>query len=345
MTNFKTNRQLTINKISELGASDLFVNARDTSNNSGAGNEKYILSIEELVNLIATYGNKAVYADLATQGVDINTTSVMQYGINIFTTVGYTSYATKLPQPVTGRSTTIINNSTFYIAVYPSNTGGKINGIVNYPVIIPPDGKSYTFHCIENPLPGAWTWTPPATAQYEFPEITVSHTTGVATGVVTGDNINISTTGYGAGVAGGNITLLPNSTIWKTISQVALLTKFKLYTNILLSDINGVSGYPIQCSLTKAYLTAPNASGSTVGYEVNILQNETSVIVNGTNNTPKEIGDTDTLYHISAYVIPPIPQSLLGVGLYSQHYFSVGIYIPANFPTKDYKFKVILEYV
>ncbi len=30
---------------------------------------------------------------------------------------------------------------------------------IDAPVIIPPDGNTYEFICIENPLPGAWTFS------------------------------------------------------------------------------------------------------------------------------------------------------------------------------------------
>jgi len=67
--------------------------------------------------------------------------------------------------------------------VYPSNVGGRINNYpVDTPAILPPDGMPYEFICIENPLPGEWTFSAPATGQYDSGEISVSLTAGSANG-------------------------------------------------------------------------------------------------------------------------------------------------------------------
>ena len=115
-----------------------------------------------------------VYDNLAANSTNSNTTAVLKYGVNVFTTVTVTNYAAKLPQPKTGRTTIIVNNSSNIITLYPSNIGGRINNYaINVPATVPPDGKPYTFYCIENPLPGAWTWSAPATTQYVSDVITI----------------------------------------------------------------------------------------------------------------------------------------------------------------------------
>ena len=111
------------------------------------------------------------------------TTSICSYGVNVFEYVTVENRATKLPQPVTGKSVKITNNSTSLLYVYPSNVGGHINNYpVDTPAILPPDGKLYEFICIENPLPGAWTFSAPATGQYDSGEVSVSITAGSADG-------------------------------------------------------------------------------------------------------------------------------------------------------------------
>ena len=107
------------------------------------------------------------------------TTSYLAYGVNNVTTATKTAYAIRLPYPPQkGKQVIIVNNSTLPIAVYPSVTGGSINNTVNGVAMVPNDGKSYTFYCYENPLPGAWSWTPPAINQYDSGVITVNSTGG-----------------------------------------------------------------------------------------------------------------------------------------------------------------------
>lgn len=115
-----------------------------------------------------------VYDNLIANNTSSNTTAILNYGVNVFRTVTVTNYAAKLPQPKTGRTTIIVNNSDGIITLYPSNIGGRINNYaINVPATVPPDGKPYTFYCIENPLPGAWTWSAPATTQYLSDVITI----------------------------------------------------------------------------------------------------------------------------------------------------------------------------
>jgi hypothetical protein len=119
------------------------------------------------------------FVNLSAQGTTSATTAITRYGVNVFTTVNSTNYAAILPQPITGKTVKIVNRGTTTLALYPSNPGGQINmSSVNAPAQIPPDGKLYEFICIENPLPGAWTWNPPATAQYDSGDVTSNITLG-----------------------------------------------------------------------------------------------------------------------------------------------------------------------
>jgi hypothetical protein len=172
------------------------------------------------------------------------TTSVCSYGVNVFEYVTPTNRATKLPQPVTGKSVRIMNNSTSLLYVYPSNVGGQINNYpVDVPAILPPDGNLYEFICIENPLPGAWTFSAPATAQYDSGEIEVSVTAETVEGfnpVVRAYSATQYNTGSFAGTnfavdgknlppvitKSGIIAFRPNAP-WKGISKI------KVYTNLI----------------------------------------------------------------------------------------------------------------
>jgi hypothetical protein len=109
------------------------------------------------------------------------TTSVCIYGVNVFEHVTPTNHATKLPQPVTGKSVRVVNNGNTLLKIFPSNVGGRINNYpVDTPAVIPPDGNLYEFICVENPLPGEWTFSAPATGQYDSGDIEISVTSGVA---------------------------------------------------------------------------------------------------------------------------------------------------------------------
>ena len=118
-----------------------------------------------------------VFDGLIANNTTSATTLILDYGVNIIETATLTNFACKLPQPTTGRTLFVINKSNLQISLFPSNDGGQINNYpVNSPAIIPPDGKAYIFICVENPLPGAWVWSPPAINQYDSGEIAVTTT-------------------------------------------------------------------------------------------------------------------------------------------------------------------------
>lgn len=138
-----------------------------------------IYSIEDIA--AASGGGELTVETLTLQGTTAATTSQAIYGINLINTATVSNLATRLPNPTTGKETTFVNNSSMSVLVFPSVAGGKINGVVDGYASIPNDGMPYTFSCVQNPLPGAWVWSPPATAQHQFPTISVAHTNGTET--------------------------------------------------------------------------------------------------------------------------------------------------------------------
>jgi|688.fasta_scaffold05395_8 hypothetical protein len=196
-------------------------------------------------------GQTQVFDGLVANNTTSSTTLILDYGVNIIDTSTPTNYAAKLPQPVTGKKITVVNKSLMTVSLFPSNVGGQINNYpINAPAIIPPDGKAYEFICVENPLPGAWVWSPPATNQYDSGDITGTTTAinnvivGVETGIsnvtaavfyTTGDiegspsiNTPISTNGLA-------YKLNPSSAYMKPIglgNNWNAITKIKVYTNI-----------------------------------------------------------------------------------------------------------------
>jgi len=182
------------------------------------------------------------------------TTSVAIYGINVIKTSTATDRACKLPIATTGRSTTFINNSTLPILVFPSAVGGSINNVVNGFATIPNDGQSYTFHCYENPLPGAWTWSGSATGQYDSGEI-VCDTTAAGVGLY---NVSISSNYAVAHDSAGS-----PSTFWTFDCQVRDLIQAYApdYLPISCGNTGGMSGiplasYPMNITKIKIYTNA-----------------------------------------------------------------------------------------
>ena len=89
-----------------------------------------------------------------------NTTTYSNYGINVISTASSQSYCLRLPQtPTQGKTVTLVNKSGINVLVFPSVIGGNINGVIDGYLVIPSDGKSYSFDCYENPLPGGWSVT------------------------------------------------------------------------------------------------------------------------------------------------------------------------------------------
>jgi hypothetical protein len=196
----------------------------------------------------ASAGQTVVFDGLVANDTTMaDTTLVLEYGVNIVVTSTPTDYACRLPQPVTGRRVVIINRSLMTISLFPSMAGGRINNYpIDTPAIIPPDGNAYDFICIENPLPGAWTWSAPAIAQYDSGEIT-TNTLGF-NGIISvaSPSFLVQTTAYSSTNAWGydglsfpllplvllNNTTVPRYVAFKPSTGWNAITKVKVYTNL-----------------------------------------------------------------------------------------------------------------
>jgi len=288
-------------------------------------------------------GAQTVLSGLIAQGTSDSTTSVMEYAVNVFTTSTSSDYATKLPQPTTGKTTKIINMSSSLISVYPSNVGGKINNLdIDEPILIPNDGKVYEFICTLNPLPGNWnTITSPATGQKVFAEIEIPHTNGVETSVNGFDTIAM-TTGIPSityGGSAGNITLIGNHLTEPTPTT---LVKTKIYTNVLDTDLTVA---PVFFGMRTNHRTiTPGLQTYTTSY-LNFGLGEGIQSPLSTLNSPAEVGDTGTFYREDA---PNWSVRFPQIGAQdansaSPYYYFFLFLIPASAATKTYKFKIILE--
>ena len=251
------------------------------------------------------------------------TTSICSYGVNVFEHVTPTKFATKLPQPTTGKSVRIMNNGSTLLSVYPSNIGGKINNYpVNSPAVIPPDGNLYEFICIKNPLPGEWTFSAPATGQYDSGEIEISLTALSKDGynpiVVAynpthvGIHGNFNSSNWGQNGKNKSNLIVENyggdytvafrpDTAWKGIHKI------KVYTN-LISDpettqtriLLNSGGQADQYSLAEGAFISTNlnyASDHATLFELGLTNKIAGAAVTGsTQYTSANIGDAGTAW-------------------------------------------------
>jgi hypothetical protein len=284
---------------------------------------------------------------ITVNGTSSTTTAKLNFGINIIDTSSASNFCARLPYPpVQGMSLTVINTSTQPIVLYPSITGGSINGVTNGSATIPNDGKSYIFTCWENPLPGAWSWTPPATNQLEFVEMSVAHTSG------SGENrYGITQTGLGAssgiGLSGGNITLTGE---WGSENSPTTVSLVKCYTNIVQADLASSFGPD---AIDVALITGfKSAASSVVSGQRNTFEFSGGVYYDGqfspvgtlTPNPNELVGDTNTLYDTQVGNPNSLYNQIGTGGAFSRYYYTFGMFIPASAATKTYKFKFFIEY-
>lgn len=272
-------------------------------------------------------GQTLVFPDLVANNTTMaNTTLVLDYGVNVIITSTATNFACRLPLPTTGKRVVVVNRSLMTISLFPSMAGGQINNYpIDAPAIIPPDGRAYDFICIENPLPGAWVWSAPATAQWDSGDITATTTSSAF-------NVNIAASGstFAAERSGsasstalaynglnqplvyqsGTPVALPNSNWYvgfrPSVAWNAII-KIKVYTNIVYDPISGdpPAAAIFENSCTNWYApgtTSPNLNGSaqgpggagSFGPNFTALQNIVPGI--GTPGVTPNIGDPGTAW-------------------------------------------------
>lgn len=299
---------------------------RIMAQNQRAGNPE----IAELARAILQSSAYTINDDVVMTGTTADTTTTyMQYAYNVVNTATSSGFAARLPfPPVKGKSVVIVNLSGIPIVIYPSVTGGSINGAVNGSALIPSDGNAYTFFCYENPLPGAWSWTPPAVNQYDSREIVVT-TPGGSNSVTMvapdffNTSVGLSSSGGGAidplfkkNVSGlnGLQSMAKPSTVWNSI------TKVKVYTNILtlsagVGDVGLYSG--------GNYSIINNATGAETG-------------ISPVNSNPYVSGTTSSA---TWQTVPGTPAA----GAYSANIGDPGtkyIEMPCNFFSPNISFSV-----
>ncbi len=325
-------------------------------------------------------GGTETVQELILDDVTDTTTAVSAYGINVVETVTETDFCCRLPAPVIGRSVTFINKTITPFTVFPSSTGGSINGNIDGNEVITGNYKPYTFYCIDNPLPGSWMMSSPAaTSQIGVPNldpdtsiaanyIEIPHTNGVSINISGFETSVMKVGGVGLAIQGQSLPLcgylfdqINNAPTYMRSEPVPTkIVKFKLYTNILVSDVVGLSGAPFTIYLGWTYQQACNGSTNTIQmYSVTedpnngSLNNTTQEVIGGILNSPIEVGDKGTLYQIIEPGLWPNSTnphfgqigSNVGIipGITSDYWWTPHFEIDSNVPTKDYQFKIIME--
>jgi hypothetical protein len=285
-----------------------------------------------------------VAEDVSTNGVDGNTTAYLNYGINVITTADASNFAIRLPYPpVKGKTVTIINTTAFSISVYPSIVGGSINGVVDGVAIIPADKKSYFFTCWENPLPGAWSWTPPATNQFDSGIVNISHTNGNSTSARIWNDTNKFVGTSFPPISVGN-SLSPQLGYYFNGTKITF-TRIKVYSNIPIAP----AGYGSFFFDLNQYNFYVGNSGSSNSYSATA----NALVSGGSTNTPLQVGDNATLYAIynvsELYSIDDIrlnngtffnPLISTDINVFS----STWIQLDPSLATGTYQFRIFLEY-
>ena len=306
-------------------------------------------------------GTDSVYDNLIAQGTDETTTLVLNYGVSIITTSTIDDYAAKLPQPITGRSTRVVNTSGFPVYVYPSNIGGQINDLpVDTPALLPADGKLYNFVCIENPLPGQWSVQLPSNVIIEVGTLEINHTNGVDS-IVQG-----TTTAYPFPspelsimlAAGTGDIVVGSPTEQKSLNVPAMGVRSGYYTNILPTDIGG-AGIPDQIDIQRVVFWGEEYNVSrSFGLDMAVLRggiagSTIGVITSGglQPTVPTQIGATGTFAGQTPPLVPTTPLQYAGYQLgdsqgqqYTNFYWVYKVGIPASAATKLYKVQIFVEY-
>jgi hypothetical protein len=318
----------------------------------GTGTSVNNLGIDSSGNVVSA--TNEINDNLILEGTTNASTSQAIYGVNIITSATTSDLATRLPDPTTGRQTVFINNSLLPIKVFPSVVGGEINGVVDGVASIPNDGRTYTFYCTQNPLPGAWTWSAPAIQQIVLQEMEINHTNGVSSAGFNAGQGTANESSVGLGWGGSGVV---ETGTWNTNNFPAWVEKFKVYSNIKWADIAGGN---INAFFTQGYQNAP--TGTTSGNKA-VAQFQGSQAFPGAGvqevlggTAGDNVGDIGTLYmelpFTNAYplsriignqaVTTPIPGN--SETCYSKGYYTFEMNINSNSGTKLYKFQWFIEY-
>jgi hypothetical protein len=284
-------------------------------------------------------------SEITLNGVDINSTTYLNYGINVITSGDVYNYVAKLPStPIKGRTVNVVNNSGISMVLYPSMVGGSINGTVNGAVIIPSDSKSYTFTCYENPAPGAWSGQFIAAGLYDSGVITGYNILGSSSYIVGCDPVRWINTGTMNGAGGWaldglnqpyflNGILVDPYIAFKPTTPWTFMTRVRVYTN--LTNYGAASFRITRGSCENYYVPGTNTfieggqqlAGDYLNISLNTLLSGTPV--NVVSGLTANVGEPGTYY--GELVFNSLSQpSYIGDNFISTGTYNLG---PFNTPT------------
>lgn len=247
-----------------------------TSNNISYNNAQNNLSIAGDIRL-TNAGNSVIrpIINLIPTGTasfnpnSTNTTTYAEYGINIISSASVQSNCLRLPQiPTQGKTVTLINKSGINVLVFPSVIGGDINGVIDSPFTLLSDGKSYSFDCYENPLPGGWSVTNvvASTTTITSGIINYIHTTSSQFLYFVNDSIKSSGSSTSAANAYNGLNAIPYSTGNFTIPLVPLANFVfgRIYPDTI------PNGFPFQSINSIQILTNITASNNFINFKLTL---------------------------------------------------------------------------
>jgi len=219
-----------------------------------------------------------------------NTTTFLDYGVNVISYSTGEDYCVKLPLiPTKGKELTIVNASGIPIHIFPGVEGGSINGIVGGDAILPSDGIAYKFVCWENPLPGGWSivsTSPSTVTQSDVISLLISQST-LSTPSSDNSHAIVSNNIYALGGSGffGTTTVSNElltganplhgaqigspTSVYPVISwitpdpNVKNINKITVYTNLTSSYGGAATPDPLNLFVQYNYNIRPYAAGTT----------------------------------------------------------------------------------
>jgi hypothetical protein len=136
-------------QINELSATTASLSAVIPIQDATGASEVGKVSVRDLQSVVL----RETPTTITLQGTDSTTTARLVYGTNVISTssASSTNYCARLPLTIQlGRTISVVNSSGTTARIFPSATGGKINGVVDGYFDIPSNNVTYTFICYEN---------------------------------------------------------------------------------------------------------------------------------------------------------------------------------------------------
>ena len=333
----------------EIISSDYYTNAvaLDTLSSANAYTDSVAIDTLASANAYTDQNSGSsgdqVFNNLFATGIagQLSTTN-LNYGLNIVIYSIAANFAAKLPIAEPGKTVKVVNTSDYPVAIYPN----EISGIVNDKAfaVVPNNKIVYEFMC-DNADEFGYTWRTVSeeNKKIEFAEIYIDHVSGTQDEVRGISQAGIAPFQTISLDASKNLVL---NNEWITEENQSTLISAACYTNIVEADVSPSASSII---FTVAQVSKTSLNNFSLQYPISVNFQRAAAYTGsyssiGTLHTPTLIGDTSTLFYKDTANFIPFAQ--IGDGkTFSRNFYSFQITIPADLPTKTYRFKVLLEYV